>query len=427
MRREQIAFCMLIGLFTLLAFSPVRAQSGDNDFDLIEISKRVEETTADERDLAKLTELVGQQPGNANLHYLLGHYLENKGFEQLALDSYGASIKSDANFKLSHYRRCLLLLRINDIEEAMPDVLLCEKLFADDGEKLFRIGQSLEHAGRHGDAKRLFHQSTLAGHQDQGHGLILAKIKMHQMKFDEALEAVDWDLKVNSNDPRASMFKADILLRMNRDEEAMSWYLHAAECGPCDQSTAAVVTQKFIERKRYKDALTAALFDLLCPQKDAATMEKSKSTVTELIQLVGDKESQSVVASVAPKIERLRRCRHFRLALGDVYDRLNRPVLAMSQYQLAIHNCPAQFTDDAILGRGYFRLGRDYESAFRNHREALDLYRRAQAVAPNDPEIAANYARLEHRMKLRKNDVAAHLKDAWYSFWKMVWPPAQPN
>lgn len=427
MRREQIAFCVLISLFTVLACCPAWAQTGQTNSDLSEISKRVEETSADERDLAKLTELAAKSPRDANLHYLLGHYLENKGFEQLALDSYATAIQCDANFKLAHYRRCVLLLRINDVEPAMPEVRLCEQLFADDGDKLFLIGQSLEQVGRHDDAKRLFHKSTMAGHQDQGHGLVLAKIKFHQLKFDEALEAVDWDLKSNSKDPRASMFKAEILLRLKREEEAMTWFLHAAKSGPCDQNTAAIVSRKFVERKRYNDALTAALFDLLCPQKDAAAMEKSKSNVLDLILKVGDKESQSIINAISPDIERLRRCRHFRLALGDIYDRLNRPLLAMAQYQLAIHDCPSQFTDDVILGRGYFRLGRDYESVYRNHREAFDLYRRAQVVAPNDPEIAANYSRLEHRMKLRKNDVAAHIKDAWYSFWKMVWPPAQPH
>ncbi|MDZ4832464.1 MAG: tetratricopeptide repeat protein [Candidatus Melainabacteria bacterium] len=395
------------------------------DPELSEIAHRVQENTAKEADLTRLTELANKQPKDANLHYLLGQYLENKGFEQLAIDAYTRSLACDSSFKPAHYQRCLVLLRVNDIEPAMVEVALCQKMFANDGDKLFRIGQALDQAGKHDDAKRFFHKSTLAGHKNKGHGLTLANMKVYQGKFDEALEAVDWDLKVNSNDPQANLFKADLLLRMKRDEEAMACYIKAAKNGPCEQGTAATVARKLVELKRYPEAFTAALFDLLCPQPNDVAMEQSKAYAQHLLLKFPDKQSQAIVNSITADVQKLRRCRYLRLSLGDIYDRINRPARAMEQYQLAIHDCPSPYTDDTVLARGYFRLGRDYESAHRNHREALDLYRRAHALAPDDREITANYSRLDQRLKNRKNDVAAHLKDAWYSFWKLVSPPMQ--
>lgn len=427
MRREHTAFYMLTFIFVLLFSCPAWAETKEHNFDLSEISRRVEDNDSSERDLAKLTDLAGKEPGNANVHYLLGRYLENKGFEQLALDSYAKAIDCDPNFKLAHYMRCLILVRTGDVELGVKEVFLCEKFYKDDGDKLFRLGQSLQQVGKRADAQRLFRESTLAGRKERGYGLMLARIKFQQKKFDEALEAVDWDLKLDGKDWRANMFKSEILLGMKRNDEAAHCLVQAAKHGPCGQDVASSAANQLIALKRYNDALTAALFELLCQQNGDAAIERSKSKILDLIGRLGVKESLKVISSISPDIQKLRGCRYFRLALGDIYDRLNRPVLAMGEYQMAIHDCPVRLMDDAILARVLFRLGLDYESAFRNHREALNLYRRARMLAPDDREIAANHTRLEHRMKTRRNDVSAHLKDAWYSFWTTVWQPLPSN
>jgi tetratricopeptide (TPR) repeat protein len=417
--RGRTAFYLFFFVFSLMPFEfTERALAVDESLDLPSITRRVEDSSASEQDLNKLSEFIAREPNNAKLHYLLGFYMEQKGFEQLALDSYDRAIKCDSGFKPAHYQRCLVLLRVDDLEEGMKEMQLCEQLFASDGDKLFRIGQALEQCGKRDDAKRLYQKSTLSGHKERGRGVTLAKIRLQQGKWDEALEAVEWDLKNNPNDGPGNLVKAEILLRAKRDEDAMACYLRAAKGGPCADYTAMTVAQKFLERKRYADALTASLFGLLCPPKDPAELERTKAQVSDLIVRLPEKETQRALESVSLDVQKLRRCRYFRLALGDIFDRLNRPQRAMEQYQLAIHDCSSPMMDNNILARGYYRLGRDYETKFRNHREALDLYRRANMISPNDREIQANYIRLTTRMKNRKNDVSAHIKDAWYSLWK---------
>lgn len=393
--------------------------------DLDSISKRIGENLATEDDMNTLAALSQKEPGNDRAHYMLGLYLEAKGYEQLALEAFTrAAALNGPTSPLAHYNRCLLLFRSGETEDAMKEVAQCERLFAKDAEKLFELGLTLDRNRKKTEAKRFFELATRAGHRGAGYGANLAQIRMYQGQLDEALEVVEWDLKSNPADARANQVKAEVLLRSGREDDAMKCYLLAARGSPCKHAAASVATKQFLKRKRYGEALETALLDLLCPPIDEKSMADSKAIVMDLMSRLPDKETRKIVESISANVQKSRRCRYFRLALGDVYDRLRRPYSAMEQYQLAIHDCSAPMSDDS-LARGLFRLGLDYELALRNYREAFDLYRRARAQAPDDPEIARNYSRLARRLPHRNKDIAWQIKDAWYSFWKAVLPARQ--
>ena len=396
-----------------------------DEMSLTAIEKRIKESTTNEKDLAELSRLVEAQPGNVQANYVLAQYFELKGFEQLAIEALDRAIKSDPNFGSAHYRRCQIYLRMNEQQQALKDADACAKLLAKDGEKLFQLGLSFDRTGQHERAKQFFALSAKAGRKGEGFGANLAQIRMAHKKFDEALEAVEWDLKTNPDDSRALIIKAEVLSKMGRVEDAVQCYLTAARTAPCEQLAAQTATRQLLTMKRDKEALETALLDLLCMKKQNKDMEASKQVVFDLLQRIPDTDSEKVVLSSSVQVDKSWRCRFFRLALGDIFDRLGRPTRAIAQYQLGLHNCPAQISDTLTHARGLYRLGRDYELHFRNYREALDLYRRASALAPQDEEITRNYVRLSRKIKNRKNDLAWKIKDAWYSFWQ-AFSPVQP-
>lgn len=398
----------------------ITAQAAQSEFDAIE--KRIRESTATEKDMQYLTEIVGKQSNNARANLLLAQYMELKGFEQLAIDALDRAIRSDPNYGLAHYQRCQLLLRMYEVDEAMKSIDACAKHMANDGERLFQLGLALDRVGQNERAKQFFKAAAKAGRQGQGYGANLAQLRMMHNKYEEALEAVAWDLRLNPSDARANLVKAEILDHQGKRDQAVACLLTAARGNPCDQLAANVATSRLIEFKRYKEALNTAILDLLCQRHEPRDMDKVKQVVFELLQKIPDKESQPIVMSTATQIEKSRRCRYVRLALGDVYDRLRKPSRAVEQYQLGLHSCPAQLSDSLTQARGMYRLGRDYEIHYRNYREALDLYRRAAALAPGDREIVSQYERLNRRMKNRPNDIAWRIKDAWYAFWQSLWP-----
>lgn len=413
------------GLALAMLFVVSQAACAQTDLSPTAIEKRIKESTANESDLAELTRMVQAQPGNVQANYVLAQYFELKGFEQLALDALERAIKSDPNFGLAHYRRCQIYLRMNDQAEALKDADACAKLLVKDGEKLFQLGLAFDRVGQHERAKQFFALSAKAGRKGEGFGANLAQIRMAHKKYDEALEAVEWDLKTNPDDSRALIVKAEVLSKMGRSEESVQCYLTAARTAPCEQLAAQTATHQLLALKRDKEALETALLDLLCMKQQDKDMEASKQIVLELLQRIPDKQSESIVLSTSTQVDKSWRCRFFRLALGDIFDRIGRPTRAMAQYQLGLHNCPAQISDTLTHARGLYRLGRDYEIHFRNYREALDLYRRASALAPQDAEITKNYVRLSRKMKNRKNDLGWKIKDAWYSFWQ-AFSPVQP-
>jgi len=396
-------------------------------YDLSTVSKRVDENTATEADLKYLIAIVEKQPGNVEANIVLSQLLDAQGFEQLAIDALDRAIKSNPSSALAHYRRCLILFRQNDADGAMKELAVTEPLLANDGDKLFQLGLALDRVGKREDGKRLFKKSAQAGHKGAGYGVNLAQIRMSQGKLNEALEAVEWDLRSNAQDVRANLVKASILSRLGDVDGASKCYVAAARFNPCDQGAAAEATRHLTEVNRYEDALGTALLDLLCFKRDAKAMERSKLVVIELLHRVPNRRRQSeIVMGTASSVEQSRRCRYFRLALGDIFDRMHRPQKAMEQYQLALHTCPVAISDDTTLARGMFRLGRDYEIAMRNPKEALDYYQRALQFAPDDAEIKANYKRLSRRLTSRDNDFASKIKETWYSFWQAL-SPVPPN
>lgn len=426
MMRKTVFAAASFCLVALVVASPLAiAQGAAADYSFPAIEKRIKESTATERDLSKLSGIVESQPGNVQANYLLAQYFELKGFEQLAIDALDRAIKSDPTFGLGHYRRCLIYLRMNDQQAALKDADVCARLLTKDGERLFQLGLALDRGGQRERGKQFFLLAAKAGRKGEGYGANLAQIRMAHRKFDEALEAVEWDLRANPDDSRAHLVKAEVLSKMGRGEEAVQCYLTAARTSPCDQLAAQVATRQLRMMNKDKEALETALLDLLCMKQQAKDLDASKEIVFELMQRVPDADSEKIVLSTSTQVDKSWRCRFFRLALGDIYDRLGRPTRAMAQYQLGLHNCPAQISDTLTRARGMYRLGLDYEIHFRNYREALDLYRRASALAPQDREIIKNYVRLDRKMKNRKNDIGWKLKDAWYSFWQ-VFSPVQP-
>jgi tetratricopeptide (TPR) repeat protein len=425
MKRRESSVLVLISAFLLLG--PAQAAAPDpSDMSYPAIAKRIRESTATEKDMATLIKIVDKDPSNLQANYLLAQYLDLKGFEQLAIDALNRAIKTDPNYGPAHYMRCVIFFRMNDLGEAMKEVDICEKLLAADGEKLFQIGLALDRTHQKERAKQFFFAAARAGRKGEGYGANLAQIRMAHKKYNEAMEAVEWDLKANPNDARANIVKSEILFKLGRDEEAVQCLVTAARSSPCEQLAANVATRRLLEGKRYKEALGTALLDLLCQKQNPRDMDKAKDVVFDLLTRMPDSESQPIVMSTTTQVEKSWRCRFFRFALADIYDRMNKPFRAIEQYQLGLHSCPAQLSDSVTQARGMYRMGRDYELYIRNYPEALDQYRRAAALAPQDREITQNYLRLKRRMANRKNDFAWKIKDAWYSFWR-AFSQVQPN
>ncbi|MBX9666821.1 MAG: tetratricopeptide repeat protein [Candidatus Obscuribacterales bacterium] len=376
------------------------------------MAKRIEDGFFRDADLEVLTQLVGSQPNNAHAHYAMGVFLEQKGFEQLALDSFTRAVECEPRFSDAHYRRCLLVIRIEEPAVVDKELPVARDLLKNDGAKLFQIGLALEKAQRQADAKQLFEQASRAGRKQSGYGFTCASMRMVQGRFKDALEAIEWDLANDPKDSRALMLKGDILLHLNREADASKAYELAGRANPCSNATAVVAASHLQQLKDNRGALALYLLDLSCNEISRELLERSKAQIIGLGKVLSDSEFDDTVLSIEGELKKSRRCRAFQFALGDVFDRLGRYDRAIASYESGISACPSILSDNLPLARGFFRLGKDYEIHLRNYASALDMYRKASILAPQDKEITDRYARLKHRLSNKSRDFAWSVKDA---------------
>ncbi len=408
----HVALALLFTVPCVATAAVPDAQVGLLDQKAVDVmAKRIEEGFFRDQDLEVLTQLISKQPNNSHAHYAMGVFLEQKGFEQLALDSFSRAVECEPGFPNAHYRRCLLVIFIGEPADVDNELPVARELLKNDGAKLFQIGLALEKAHRNAEAKQLFEQATRAGKKQSGYGFTCASLRMIQGRFKDALEAIEWDLDNDPKDIRALMLKGDILLHLRRDADAGKAYEQAGRANPCYRSTAVIAASHLLQLNDNRGALALYLMDLSCSESSRESLEQSKAQIIELGKQLSDRGFDEIVASVDSEMQRSRRCRTFHFALGDVFDRLGRFDRAIASYEMGIKSCPSILSDNLPLARGLFRLGKDYEIHLRNYAAALDMYQKASILSPEDKEIKDRYARLMQRLANRNRDFAWQLKD----------------
>jgi tetratricopeptide (TPR) repeat protein len=137
-------------------------------------------------------------------------------------------------------------------------------------------------------------------------------------------------------------------------------------------------------------------------------MEKSnqsiKTKIMAIMRRIPAKQSTAAIHEVGQKFGNTFLGGQMHFALGDVFDRLGRYPEAMEQYQEGLNIQPD-------FGRGYFRLGKDYEVFRRDFQAAKRNYSQAMLYDHGDTEMQARAERLEAHMANQGNDLSMRLKN----------------
>ena len=400
-------------------------RQADRQF-LIDLDNEIDTVKIEDATIKRLEKMVLQDPSMPVSRYLLGRLFERQGFENLAIEQYEAALEANREFYPAVFSLFSLGLRLRDPEILEPNLKQCLLMSRNDGQRLLRIGMTLERYGRLKDAERIYETAYRAPQRALGVGASLAELRIVQGRFAEALEAVQYDLRRSDTDARANVVKGKILLAMGKSNQAAQSYLKAYRTSACQDDAAYLAARELLRENYCDQALAPALTALICRAAKKDVLEKAKDVLLSVMKKVDDHTAAMAVEQCAMELPNPSYVRFFRFAMGDIYDRLGRPYRAVDQYKKGVQAAvDPDFENNEILSRGLFRWGLDERLWFRDYDRALALFEKARRLSPEDEEIKSNCEILKRRMQVYKNDVAAHMKDAIWKLWMSLWmkPP----
>lgn len=386
-------------------------------FDLL--IKKAESLTFSTKDLEALQALTAKYPDNAELVYLLGRYLEQTGYESLAIDSYTKSAKLNPNFLPAHFHRLISLLKLHDTDEAGKELSDCLRLLKNDASGLVKLATLLESGGHYSLAERVYEVAANAPNAMSDVSIVVAEARLRQGRLDQALKALDLAIKKNSQDKEAHYLKGKILFLQNKPDASFAAFQKVYEIDPCHKGVAFGIARQHLRRNESDKALLASMVSVMCFHNDQHQLKEAKKLLESAMKSLPGQDSKFIVEAFVSKLGDPASRAFFRFAMGDIYDRLARFEQAINQYQLGVAECKGLSQNNApLLSRGLFRLGRDEETFHRDFKKALELYTLANALAPQDVEIAASQYRLVQKMSNANNDVAGKFKSWLWSLFK---------
>lgn len=409
-RPFMVSLVMAAGVF---AFAPISARAISS-----EDAGYVERTIAGFSSLSGFDEafqrtnsILEEDQGATRARFLLGMILEKQGYESLAMEQYRQCIKEKPGHFAYNYRLLLVAIKTKDSDTMLSQLARCKQLAGGDGHVLLKLGLTMENAGYSKLADPIYEEAARAKEKAYGVGSSLARLRLKQGRFDEAIKCVNWDLIKEPYDNKANVLKGRILLKLNNSKAATQSFIRAFKADPCEDQVAELVARELVKVGKYEEALLPAFCNFWCNASSREKLEDSKRFARVFIKKVPLKSIQEAVQAAAASAPTPGHRQFFYLAVGGFFDDIGNRKLATSAYEhaLAIRTNPP---NDQLLARGYYRLGLEKELWLRQPEEALTLYKKSIAIYPDDKEVSLALDRLESRMNNRVKDFAGRLKDA---------------
>lgn len=379
------------------------------EYDLLR--KKAETLTFAEKDLVKLETLIAKYPQSAELTYLLGRYLEQNGYESLAIDAYSRSSSMDPNFLSARFHRLISLLKINNDIEAKKELGECMRLLKSDPSGLAKLALLLESGGHYDLAQRVYETAADAPNAVSEMSVTVAEMRFRQYKLTEAMVALEIALRKNPKDRKALFMKGKILCLQGKTDAGMQAFQQLYEVDPCHEGVSFIIARNNLRLNHPDKALLASMVAMMCYSKDQHQFNEAKKQVELSLKNLSDNESKTLIEAFAAQLSSIENRVFFRFSMGDVFDRLGKIDSAINQYQSGVQDSKSLNKDFApLLARGLFRWAKDEENHRHDFQKALHLYDLANQLTPFDQEITSNQYRLSMRVKNVANDPAFKFK-----------------
>lgn len=392
---------MALAAATLAVFSapytvPVLALGNDD--------RPAPEQKPDQKTLNRLAQAVEKNPNDIDARCQLGACYDQLALPDLAREQYSAAIKAAPNNPHLWMLRVRQELKAGRSEVAMHLIESAHDRFADDPEVLFWYGNYFAAKSRTDDAAFAYNLALQKNPEIEGLRSALGEVCLDKMRYGDALRLADEEIKSHPKFWLAYKVKAFALMGLHKPDQALA----PLRVAYANYTSKAIVARTYARAciwcGLYQEGLTPALMFLNSTSNLTSNDPVAKKMVATILEHLPKTYVAKELPILSDSVQKIKPNAAYYFALGDTLDRVDMNDIAVNQYYNGLKAEPN-------FARGLFRLGRDFELARRDYKAALMLYAQANAIAPNDPEIATYFLRLGKRYKNRENDLVWRLKD----------------
>ncbi len=338
----------------------------------------------------QVEKLLKTAPKAYNSHYTAGRFYEQQGSIGQAQDEYRQAIKCPGAKADAYKHLSQLLLRSTDFKEAELTARAGLKLFPNDYGMLLTTGYVLQNEAKVAAALEMYEKAQKVQPNNQQIYVALADACSALNQPAKALQYIEKALKLGKPSDLILYEQAKILVILGRFEEAKIPLATNFAENPLNFKNNKLYLSVLTSQKLPKEALLVQLC-IMVPSNDR-DLVLAKAAVKELLMAVSPADAKATIARAESLVKDVKLKGRLHFALGDVYDKINQPQIAIGQYQ-------AGLSFDPSLARGYLRLGEDLESVKNDRAGALKNYQKAASLDDKDPEIQMRLKQLKEKMK----------------------------
>jgi tetratricopeptide (TPR) repeat protein len=358
-------------------------------------------------EMEELEALVKAHPKDPHGAYTLGIYEQRAGFLDLAAEQFEKAWQMDHAYGDPLVLLVVLRMRMGQ-DAKVADIAQRAVDNLHDTNVLYRLATMMKVGGELAPAQLVYKRiEALAPGKYPRLQVELTYTMLGQLKFRDAEMEAETVLKSSGNNFEALVAKGEAIMAMGRYKDALDTFQKAASIDPRHSEINGLMERLAKREGNMVLALEPALYNLALTVGDAPANEAAKADVKNLLLIVSPEQSKDIVAKAADALKKYNLQAPYHFALGDVYDRMAKPELAIEQYRLGL-------AANSRFARAHMRIGKDLEIYHGDLYGAKDEYKKAYDLDNADREIKARYGRvlyhIENRNHLR-NDLAGRLKD----------------
>ena len=403
--KSKKRFYLLAALLLSTSFSnQVFAQTFTGEVARIKI--QLEQTRNFQQALSQVQDLLEKEPNNAEAHMLCGKILNRLGYESLAQEEFKAADKLDPTQPQSVLALFQKKLETEGPKAANEYMTYVQARFPYDASVLIMQAMLARMNNQPLQAEFLY-SLALQHHPDTpGVSTAFASLRIFQHRYKEAIDLADRDLKIKKDHPVANLTKAEALMKMGSDAEAIPYLLVSyKDSGPAKKEAADLLARAYMSTGHYGEAIEPTLVCMaLCPVKDRdASIPYKRNLDAILHHRVSPSEVLNVLKVTQRQMREDERVAYMYFSAADVLDHTGHWAEAGEAFAEGLRHNP-------YAGRAYMRFG-NVKEKLRDYKAAFELYVKAYQYNQNDREIAAHLSRLNNRKNAQDSDFAWQLKD----------------
>ncbi len=360
-----------------------------------------------------------RNPYNPEARLAMGMYYEVHGMSYEALSQYTEAerLKPSNPGGMLGQARVYMVVRqfdladrfLSRIRSKFPDVL--------DGDLLQFMSYSMQ--GKPDVAERWLNQRIHLYPNNFKLKLVKATLLAVHNHIEESLGICNQVLAVQQNYFPAIILKTSDLKRLGHNEEAFRVVFRCFEEMPYEIRMCWFYLRLLLDEKRPDLALEPALAMFALSEPGNEHEEKlARLFATSFLATAASQAAEQTIARVTSKLTDKKVAARFQKNMGDVFDRLGRPNLALQHYSSSL-----LLSEHEVAA--YMRVARYAETRARDCQAALAEYEAALKYAsPKDCVVLLpRIAHLKARVSLLPNDVVWQLRDkCWFAWLAMASP-----